>query len=536
MNTLAPKNQDYSRILLKFYPDEAGLIAQKDSLNLLYPDYYETEDVGSRFLSGTILTPDFIGAFLNTERLQPGARSIIASILGDAFKVNTLGLAMVKNPFFTDTSIVNSLSGSLDSELQKVGFFRKKALNTVPATALPTQTPTGTGVMVVPKIGYNSSAIPSQIVLAASTATALRFIDTPSKQSTLEVVAREEILIAGYVPSDVTGVFINNYRLKSFTQGSGRFTYRARKDLGNLRIGTNIYTLAFEKNGKKEIQESLQITNLSTARPPEPIKVTESSTPATPAVPVIVMNLPPKASNVLLVDQTGSIQSGATISSTGVATTNTGTSVLVPTPVITPPPVMIKDDHLLYLANGTPAKLVIKTISPRSEVLDSSKKAVELLKSIGFTVTFEEIENSPTAITEAVKGASKNYDILITGVNLGFLGTYVSPYFHSGQAQNGYNFGLLRNPSLDVLLEELRTRDLSIENRVRIFEKINEILKKESVLVPFGTTPLNYFIDTNVRDFRIPRLLPSAIYIDTSILPSYLKKTYVIQFEKKSIR
>jgi hypothetical protein len=32
-------------------------------------------------MSGAILTPDFIGAFLNTERLDVGKRMLIASII-----------------------------------------------------------------------------------------------------------------------------------------------------------------------------------------------------------------------------------------------------------------------------------------------------------------------------------------------------------------------------------------------------------------------------------------------------------------------
>jgi hypothetical protein len=88
---------------------------------------------------------------------------------------------------------------------------------------------------------------------------------------------------------------------------------------------------------------------------------------------------------------------------------------------------------------------------------------------------------------------------------------------------------------MDVLLEELNTRDVSPESRTRAYEKMNEILKKESVLVPLGTHPLRYFIDKNILDFTAPNILPSATYIDSAIHPSYLKKTYLIQWEEKSV-
>ena len=110
------------------------------------------------------------------------------------------------------------------------------------------------------------------------------------------------------------------------------------------------------------------------------------------------------------------------------------------------------------------------------------------------------------------------------------------PYFHSGQAQNGFNFSLIRNPALDILLEELKTKDLAIEGRTRTFEKINDILKKESVLVPIGTSPLTSFIDKNIQDFKMPIFLPSPIFIDSTILRSYINKTYIVQFETKTVR
>ncbi len=64
-------------------------------------------------------------------------------------------------------------------------------------------------------------------------------------------------------------------------------------------------------------------------------------------------------------------------------------------------------------------------------------------------------------------------------MNLGYLGTHLSPYFHSGQAQDGFNFSLLRNSALDMLLEELRTRNLSPEELATDIIKINTLLKAE---------------------------------------------------------
>lgn len=158
------------------------------------------------------------------------------------------------------------------------------------------------------------------------------------------------------------------------------------------------------------------------------------------------------------------------------------------------------------------------------------------LEKIGFTIDFQELESSSASLSEIKEyETKKTYDIFITGVNLGYLGTYAMPYFHSGQAQNGFNFSLLRNPTLDILLEELRTKGTSIESRTRLFEKINDILRKESVLVPIGTSPLTYYIDKNIQEFSTPELLPSSVFMNVPILKSYINRTYIINFENKSV-
>lgn len=196
----------------------------------------------------------------------------------------------------------------------------------------------------------------------------------------------------------------------------------------------------------------------------------------------------------------------------------------------------VVDDGKLYFKNGNPVKLIVRSLSPKTEISDISKEIVAGLEKVGFTVQFEEVESSSSSLGAVKDYDSKKYDIFITGVNLGYIGTYIMPYFHSGQVQNGFNFSLIRNPALDILLEELKTKDLTIEGRTRQFEKINDILRKESVLVPIGTSPLISFIDKNIRDFKMPTFLPSAVFIDGAILQSYINKTYIVQLDKKSIR
>lgn len=133
------------------------------------------------------------------------------------------------------------------------------------------------------------------------------------------------------------------------------------------------------------------------------------------------------------------------------------------------------------------------------------------------------MEASAESLLEAKKATSKTYDLFVAGVNLGYLGTYMSPYFHSGQVQNGFNFALLRNPNLDPLLEELASKYLPKENKDRIFSKVTEILRKEQALIPLQMNRTEYIIDSLVKDFTPVNYMPSVRFLKESIIGSYIK-------------
>jgi hypothetical protein len=61
------------------------------------------------------------------------------------------------------------------------------------------------------------------------------------------------------VAAGVSGVYINDYKLKSFVAGNTKFYFKANMDLKTLKDGANTYSLYFETNGKKVRKESLVV-------------------------------------------------------------------------------------------------------------------------------------------------------------------------------------------------------------------------------------------------------------------------------------
>lgn len=255
-------NESYSKIILRIFSDNNVLVEQKDSLNLVFPGYYDDENFGQRFTKEEILTPDFVGAFINSERILPERRQVLASLINTIVQNSENKLQKIKNPFFTDSSIIQPIGEDLDSELQKVGYFRKKNL--------PKLNPTGTGTLIKPENSIPKVApVPVSPIVTPpitktdgkSTVKTLSYIYLPGKNSIVSLPYASEIQIEGRVPKNVTRVYINDYQLKGYVPGDTKFVYRARVEIGNLKKGTNTYVLSFEKNGNKETIESIEIHN-----------------------------------------------------------------------------------------------------------------------------------------------------------------------------------------------------------------------------------------------------------------------------------
>lgn len=169
------------------------------------------------------------------------------------------------------------------------------------------------------------------------------------------------------------------------------------------------------------------------------------------------------------------------------------------------------------------------------EVSDTAKEVASTLEKAGIPTKLEEIDGDPSAINDAIKNKNRDYDLLITGVNLGFLGTYAFPYFHSGQSGSGYNFSKLRNPSLDILLEDLKGRDMPKVAREEDEMRINDILRKEAVIAPISAQYTPYYIDKNMKEIHPVGILPSSTFLFNIIESSYIKETHIVRIESKSV-
>lgn len=104
------------------------------------------------------------------------------------------------------------------------------------------------------------------------------------KTYTSGMEVKEDIVIAGTIDGAVK-VFVNDYQLSKFTDGSKAWSYNAKTSLGNLKEGNNVYEVyGVDKNGKKSavIQVTVKYTGKVETAPTTPTD--EPEKPVTPPV------------------------------------------------------------------------------------------------------------------------------------------------------------------------------------------------------------------------------------------------------------
>jgi len=125
--------------------------------------------------------------------------------------------------------------------------------------------------------------------------------------------------------------------------------------------------------------------------------------------------------------------------------------------------------------------------------------------------------------------------MLLVGVSNGLFDYNISPYFHSSQAKNGYNFSKIKNLQLDGYLETLKSGKLDEKKLTYLKSEIIKILGAEAVVKTFYSPYNNFFIDRNIRNLEKTQIIPSKAYLYEVLEPGYIKINRIIDWKTKSL-
>ncbi len=224
------------RFTFSFFNNKNDLLANKNSLNIVFPNNTIDSLSSARFDEYKFIFPEYISLFLNADKVDSELRSIL---LGSLAKVSFTSLneatgKLLKNPFFTDESILpeNGDATKIETIMKRLGYVKKEVL-------IAEHTDVKTETKVVPTETSN-------------------YLFSPSNKKYI-VTKETDILLSGNAPSGVTGVYINDYKLKNYSPKEQKFYYRAKVDIGTMKEGLNTYKIAFEVAGKKVTKETISI-------------------------------------------------------------------------------------------------------------------------------------------------------------------------------------------------------------------------------------------------------------------------------------
>jgi hypothetical protein len=224
------------RYTFSFFNNKNDLLTNKNSLNIVLPSNTIDSLSSARFDEYKFIFPEYISLFLNADKLDSELRSIL---LGSLTKVSFASLnettgKLLKNPFFTDESILpeNGDITKIEAIMKRLGYMKKEALITE-HTNVKTET----------------KVVNEEIS---------NYIFSPSNKKYI-VTKENDILLSGNTPSGITGVYVNDYKLKNYSPKEQKFYYRAKLDIGTMKGGLNTYKIAFEIAGKKVTKEIITI-------------------------------------------------------------------------------------------------------------------------------------------------------------------------------------------------------------------------------------------------------------------------------------
>jgi ABC-type transport system substrate-binding protein len=524
----------YDRLILRFYSDEPSLLEDLGSVNLLYPGSLTEQPSDNRFAFINYTTPDYTSAFINTSKFWLESRKILSKMIANNFEES------IKNPFWVDSPSIANTGDIQDEMLEKIWFYRK---HKIPNTK---QVPKKIEVSPVPPIlntatgsaNSESIIIKEPLINPPKKNTSLDFFDTPGNTEKVAVLLTEEIVMSWKVPKNIDTVTINGYVLKGYQAWNNRFLYRARTSIWNLQLWKNIYELKMFSKWKLQFTEKIEIHTTRTVTAKTALELSWQEDIKTP--------LPVSNSGSAIVSLNWSEiknSSGSNIAiSTGSVLASTGTihtlPIVVSGDVKIVDPVIKKDDWdtKLYTASGSQATIQIHFIPSTKTVDEDVEKLKSTFESIGFKVELTSISPEPDSILAAKKASAKTYDIFVVSVNLGFIGVNLTPYFHSGQVQDGFNFSGIKNPSLDPLLEEVSTKELPFDQKIKVLKKISDIIRQENISIPLRLYTSKVGTDILVKDFILPEILPESKHIKETLLKSFMQTHFIVDFESKSFQ
>ncbi|MDD3145512.1 MAG: ABC transporter substrate-binding protein [Candidatus Gracilibacteria bacterium] len=508
------KNEYYnkgniSKVILNIFPDVNTFLKNKQSVNVFNDDNNIVGESIPRLQSYKYSLPQFVGLFINQNKVTDlNFRNYIFSKINSENLIELLGknnFSVVNNPYLSETTIDKETSiKNFESVMMSLGYSKKSKYieDLIPKLEVNTQE-TNTDVIEDTTINNDNLTIDNFQKASA-------IIIKPTYVEKYNFVTKDDILLEGKVESGVDEVYINDNKIENFKVGDETFFYRLKTSYNNISPGKNNYKIYFSKDGIKTLKDEINFLLNS-----DKDKLLEDEKK-------FVLELAEE--NKKIEEENNKLTKAEEEQNKKDAINQIDKDKF--------DKVNKLDENIYYDKDLNPYTLRLYYLNTEKALDQTANFVKSSLKELGI-----EIELVPFDLNNVAKVLANkdDYDMILTGVNLGIFEYNIFPYFHSSQSKTGYNFSNIKKTSLDILLEELKSNTLSNDKIIENETKVLEILKDEQVIKTLYTPKINLLVDKNLKNEVNYTKLPNKSLRSYVMNSSYIKEDRIINFDNKNI-
>lgn len=492
-----------SKIILNIFPDINSFKKNYQAVNIFNDSENSIWNSLYKFQPYSYKVNSFVWLFLNQNKIENNdLRTYILNKVDNSKLVKVLweqNFWTINNPFLWEETISrDAVNKNFDSVMASIWYKKKSVFMQNPNLQKNVETPK------VEEKKSEEISIPEDLSIETYQQDS-KYITSPAYVDLYNFITKDDVLISWPVSGNVEAVFVNDYKLASFSQGNSNFYYRLKESIWTLKAWVNTYKIYFQVAGKKEFKEEITFVYYNDK---EVLKKAEKDL----AISIFKKNW--EAENKKVEAQK------------------------VETPKVEEPKESFSerlaklDENFYYDNNLKEFTLNLYYLNDgKKETTDTVNFITNSLKELwikveGHSFDFKELANILS---------SKEYDMILTWIHLWYINYNLFPYLHSSQAKSGYNFSNIRKPALDLLLEEQKESILSEDRRKQIRQKVITILKDEQVMKTLYTPKINLLIDkNNIKLDKKYEFIPYKSERHNILENSYTKESKKINFEWKS--
>lgn len=486
--------------VFKFFDDFLQFSNNKDTINVFFDQNSQLTDVIPRFEKQYYYPNFFLSLFINEEKiLNKDFRSTILNLV-DREEI----VQITDKEYSPSTNLFNDLElketefdkDKLDLKIffNTKWYYKKETLELLEKEKLDWENST-TQTGSVEKI-ENKVVNPTQDYLVSPFDKKYNFVSTD-----------DEILIEWKAFSWTTEIYINDYKLQSYKTWDENFYYKLNKNFKNFVFWENNYKVEFKIWEEKKLAWNFKVFLEEDLEALEELKNKYKD-----------QVLEEKKSEEIIeeISEENETSTWETIELSRLQR------------------IQELDNNLYYNNDLEPFTLSLHYIQNQKDLEKIVLKLSQKLSEIWILLTPNPIKVQD--LNSQILAWEKDYDLMLIGLDLWNSYYNLYPYFHSSTAEKWFNFSKIKNPYIDMALEQLSRETLTVEKRIELEKVLLKYLEEEQTFKTIYQTRNTVYIDKSINNINIDNEIHSDYEVLQSILDGYVSSQKVISFKDKSFK